>query len=153
MQQDCDGIPQRLPTTMNLCVGTAAGSGADFGGAYQVDDVAGWCGAIHQCRAGNPAAGGACACPSGFTPVSTRSIITLPCGGDAGTQIIYCIDTSASVQTFGGVYQLDDVGSTCRTVNPRTGTCSCPSGTTARAHRVVVDRDGLTGSQVFICTP
>lgn len=155
VQSDCPGIPMRFATKLRLCATTSLPTAADFGGAYQVDDGADWCGAVAQCRVGNPMAGGACACPAGFDPIAVRSIIRLPCNnGEAGTQIVFCGNKNVPIQTFGGVFQVDDFDPTCRVSNPWTGGCSCPANTKEQVFRVMVDgAPGLYGSTLRICVP
>jgi hypothetical protein len=154
VQSDCPGIPMRMKTTLDLCVGGAVAADSDFGGAYQVDDFDGWCGATAQCRVGNPLAGGACACPDGFTDaISLRSIARLPCdGSEVGTVVTFCGRQSAPLRSFGGAYQYDDFAPECRVPNPYTGACSCPADTTDVSYRVMVDgAPGLYGSTMHLC--
>lgn len=153
VQSDCPGVPMRSATRLRLCVTTGVSATSDFGGAYQVDDAAGWCGAVNQCRVGNPLAGGACVCPAGFDPIAVRSIIRLPCdNGEAGTQIVFCGNKNAALQTFGGAFQVDDFAPTCRVSNPWTGGCSCPANTKEQVFRVMVDgAQGLYGSTLRLC--
>lgn len=155
VQSDCPGIPMRMATKLRLCTTSSLSMTSDFGGAYQVDDVAGGCGAVNQCRVGNPMAGGACACPAGFDPIAVRSIIRLPCNnGETGTQIFFCGNKNAALQTFGGVFQVDDFEPTCRVANPWTGACSCPANTKEQVFRVMVDgAPGLYGSTLRLCVP
>ncbi len=156
VQSDCPGVPMRFATSLNLCAGAAVAAESDFGGAYQVDDIDGWCGATAQCRVGNPMAGGACACPAGFDDqITLRSIIRLPCDNSEGGSVIrLCGKQSAPTTTFAGAYQLDDFAPQCRAPNPWTGDCSCPAGTVDRAYRVMVDGAmGLYGSTAHLCTP
>lgn len=155
VQSDCPGIPMRMATKLRLCTTSSLPMNADFGGAYQVDDGAGWCGAVNQCRVGNPFAGGACGCPAGFDPIALRSIIRLPCdNAEAGTQIVFCGKKNAPLQTFGGAFQVDDFDPTCRVGNPWTGGCSCPANTKEQVFRVMVDgAPGLYGSTMRICVP
>jgi hypothetical protein len=144
----------RAATLLNLCVTSGVSDQADFGGAYQVDDFDGWCGATAQCRVTNPLAGDACACPAGFEQTITlRSIIRLPCdGSEAGTSIVLCGNSSAPYAAFGGAYQTDDLEPTCRVANPWTGGCNCPEGMTDRGYRAMVDgAPGLYGSQIHLC--
>ena len=70
VQSDCPGMPIRVSTRLALCATTGVSPESDFGGAYQVDDFDGWCGAEARCRVGNPLAGGACACPPGQAPIA-----------------------------------------------------------------------------------
>lgn len=156
VQSDCPTVPMRFATSFNLCVTSGVSPGSDFGGAYQLDDFDGLCGAgPASCRAGNPLAGGECACPEGFDDTSTvRSIIRLPCdGSEVGSRIVFCGNKEAPPSSFGGVYQVDDIEPSCRVVNPWTGACSCPEGTTDTAYRVMVDgAQGLYGSRLHMCT-
>lgn len=155
VQSDCPGVPMRSATKLRLCTTSSVPAASDFGGAYQVDDLPGWCGAVNQCRVGNPMAGGACACPAGFDPISVRSIIRLPCdNGEAGSTIVFCGNKNAALQTFGGVFQVDDVEPSCRVGNPWTGGCSCPANTKEQVFRVMVDgAAGLYGSTLRMCVP
>ncbi|MBK9262142.1 MAG: hypothetical protein IPM54_20355 [Polyangiaceae bacterium] len=155
VQSDCPGVPMRSATKLRLCATTSLPSTSDFGGAYQVDDAPGWCGANAQCRVGNPLAGGGCARPSGFDPIAVRSIIRLPCdNGEVGTQIIFCGNKNVPLKTFGGVFQVDDLEPKCRVANPWTGGCSCPANTTEQVFRVMVDGPGgLYGSTLRMCLP
>lgn len=154
VQSDCPGVPMRAKTNLNLCVANAVAPESDFGGAYQLDDIAGWCGATAQCRVGNPLAGGACACPDGFaTTIGLRSIFRLPCDdAEAGSTIVLCGKQGAPVASFGGAYQYDDFAPNCRVPNPYTGDCTCPAGTVDQVHRVMVDGAmGLYGSTIHLC--
>lgn len=155
VQSDCPGIPMRSATKLRLCTTSSVPSSSDFGGAYQVDDLPGWCGSAASCRVGNPMAGGACACPAGFDPIAVRSIIRLPCdNGEAGTQIVFCGNKNVPLQTFGGAFQVDDVAPACRVANPWTGGCSCPANTKEQVFRVMVDGGaGLYGSTLRMCLP
>jgi hypothetical protein len=155
VQSDCPGVPMRAKTELNLCLPGGVSGDSDFGGAYQVDDAAGWCGATDQCRVGNPLAGGACECPAGFSPIALRSIIRLPCDdSEVGTQVVFCGNQSADFSSFAGAYQRDDFDPVCRVANPWTGDCSCPAGTTDRVFRVMVDGNmSLYGSTMHLCTP
>ncbi len=155
VQSDCPGLPLRSVTRLNLCMTAGVSQESDFGGAFQVDDLDGWCGATLQCRVGNPLAGGACACPAGFDEaIALRSIIRLPCdAAEVGTQIVVCGNKDVPIRSFGGAYQLDDLEPTCRVGNPWTGGCSCPAGTMDRVFRVMVDgAQGLYGSTIHLCT-
>jgi hypothetical protein len=144
----------RARTSLSLCMTGGVSAESDFGGAYQVDDVDGWCGALAQCRVGNPSNGGACSCPAGFSPIELRSVIRLPCSEDeVGTRIFVCGNPSAPFRSFAGAFQTDDFEPTCRYANPWTGGCSCPEGSVDRAHRVMVDgANGLYGSTLHLCT-
>ncbi len=159
VQSDCPGMPMRATTEMRLCLTSGVGAESDFGGAYQMDDVEGWCGGDDggspRCRFANPQAGGTCACPTGFEPIALRSILRLPCNGnEGGSTIFLCHAPSVAVTTFGGAYQVDDFAPNCRVANPRTGDCSCPAGTTNQVHRVMVDgANGLYGSTIHLCLP
>jgi hypothetical protein len=155
VQSDCPGVPMRFGTSLRLCTTTSLSPSSDFGGVYQVDDLPGWCGAVAQCRVGNPLTGGACGCPAGFDAIAVRSIARLPCdNGEAGTQIVFCGNKNVPIQTFGGVFQVDDVDPTCRVANPWTGGCSCPANTTEQVFRVMVDGPaGLYGSTLRMCLP
>lgn len=154
VQSDCPGEPMRAKTFLELCLLDGVSVESDFGGAYQVDDGDGWCGATDKCRVGNPLAGGACACPEGFDPIALRSIVRLPCDdSEVGTQVIFCGNPQAPFTAFAGAYQRDDFEPTCRVPNPWTADCSCPEGTTDRAYRVMVDgAAGLFGSTIHLCT-
>ena len=156
VQSDCPGVPMRFATSLNLCVSTGVADDSDFGGAFQVDDIPGSCGAPTTCRVGNPMAGGACQCPAGFSDnVSLRSIIRLPCdNSETGNVITFCGRMGAPQKTYAGAFQVDDVAPNCRTPNPYTGDCSCPAGTTDQVHRVMVDgAAGLYGSTIHLCVP
>ncbi|MFO0551153.1 MAG: hypothetical protein U0271_22370 [Polyangiaceae bacterium] len=155
-ESDCPGVPMRSATALRLCMGSAATADSDFGGAYQLDDLPGWCGATNQCRVGNPLNGGACACPAGFDEViALRTIIRLPCDNAEGGNVLYlCGNKDAPRTSFAGAYQLDDFAPQCRAPNPWTGDCSCPAGTVDRAYRAMVDgAQGLYGSTVHLCLP
>lgn len=155
VQSDCPGIPIRSATNLRLCGTTSLSVNSDFGGAYQVDDLPGWCGAVNQCRVGNPLAGGACDCPAGFDKIAIRSILRLPCdNSEGGSLIVFCGNKSVPVKSFGGVFQVDDVDPSCRVGNPWTGGCSCPTNTKEQVFRVMVDGTaGLYGSTLRICIP
>lgn len=159
VQSDCPGVPMRAATEMNLCLTSGVGPESAFGGAYQVDDLEGWCGGADggspRCRIANPQAGNTCDCPNGFEPIGLRSIIRLPCSGtESGTTIFICSSPTAAPTTFGGAYQVDDLATPCRVANPRTGDCSCPTGTSNQVHRVMVDgANGLYGSTIHLCLP
>ena len=155
VQSDCPGVPMRSKTLLDLCVTPGVTPESDFGGAYQVDDAEGWCGATASCRVGNPMAEGACACPEGFDPIVLRSIVRLPCdGSEKGTQIVICANPDASSTGFFGAYQRDDLEPTCRVTNPWTGDCSCPAASTDHTYRVMVDgAAGLYGSTLHLCMP
>jgi hypothetical protein len=156
VQSDCPAMPMRSKTELRLCITGGVSAESDFGGAFQVDDFDGWCGATAQCRVGNPLAGGACACPDGFdAPITLRSIVRLPCdNAEAGTSITLCGNTQAAFTSFAGAYQLDDFAPNCRVANPFTGDCSCPAGSVDRVYRVMVDGAmGLYGSTIHLCTP
>lgn len=155
VQSDCPGVPMRSATTLELCVTSGVAASSDFGGAYELDDFDGWCGATARCRVANPMAGDTCACPAGFDDViALRSIIRLPCdGAEAGNTIFLCGNKDAPLASFGGAYQYDDFEPNCRVANPWTGACSCPAGTTDRVYRVMVDGGaGLYGSTIHLCT-
>ena len=148
----------RAATDVRLCTTAGLGATSDFGGAYQVDDLPGWCGAPTQCRTANPFTG-ACSCPNGFAQtVVIRSIIRLGCNNaEAGTTIVMCGNIAAPFSTYAGSFQDDDPlgigGRTCRAVNPWTGACSCPNGTVDRAHRVMVDSGNtIFGSLWHVCS-
>lgn len=156
VQSDCPAQPLRSATRLNLCVTPGVSADSDFGGAYQVDDLDGWCGSTAKCRVGNPLAGGACACPPGLDDaIALRSIVRLPCdGGEAGTLLVICGNKDVPIRSYGGAFQVDDLEPTCRVANPWTGGCSCPAGTAERVFRVMVDGGaGLYGSTVHLCTP
>ncbi len=156
VQSDCPGVPMRAATALRMCVAAATSADSDFGGAYQMDDLAGLCGATAQCRVGNPMAGGACTCPAGFPDVvGLRSIIRLPCDGtETGSQIFVCGNKAAPYAGYAGAFQLDDFAPACRVANPWTGDCSCPAGTSDRVYRVMVDGAmGLYGSTLHLCGP
>ena len=155
VQSDCPGNPLRASTRLNLCATSGVSDQSDFGGAFQVDDLDGWCGATAKCRVGNPMLGGACGCPAGFDEaIGLRSIIRLPCdAGEVGTVIVVCGNKDVPTRTVGGAYQFDDIDPQCRIANPWTGGCSCPAGTTDRVYRVMVDGGaGLYGSTIHLCT-
>jgi hypothetical protein len=154
VQSDCPSMPLRAATKLQLCMSTGVAASNDFGGAYQVDDFDGWCGASAKCRVGNPMAAGACACPDGFVGIGLRSIIRICDDSEVGTTIYVCGNQSAELQAFGGAFQVDDFAPACRVANPWTGTCTCPAGTQDRSHRVMVDGgEGLYGSTLHLCTP
>lgn len=155
VQSDCPGVPMRSKTLLDLCVTSGVSPESDFGGAYQIDDAEGWCGATAGCRVGNPMAGDACACPEGFEGIALRSIVRLPCdGSEKGTQIVVCANPNASPTGFSGAYQRDDLEPTCRVVNPWTGDCNCPADTTDHTYRAMVDgAAGLYGSTIHLCMP
>jgi hypothetical protein len=155
VQSDCPEMALRSSTRLNLCVTTGVSEQSDFGGAFQVDDLDGWCGATAQCRVGNPLAGGACACPPGHDEaIGLRSIIRLSCdGNEAGTTIVVCGNKDVPARTYGGAYQFDDLDPKCRVANPWTGDCTCPAGATDRVYRVMVDGGaGIYGSTIHLCT-
>jgi hypothetical protein len=156
VESDCSGFSVREATDVRLCYTAGQGASADFGGAFQWDDVAGWCGAPTQCRVPNPYTGD-CSCPSGSAQnVVIRSIIRLPCDGlDAGTTITVCGNSSAPFTSYAGSYQDDDSpgGRVCRATNPWTGACSCPSGSVDQSYRVMVDGGlGIYGSLWHVCS-
>lgn len=155
VESDCPGVPLRSATRLNVCVTEAASIESDFGGAFQVDDIDGQCGATARCRVGNPMAGGSCVCPPGFdTPIALRSIVRLPCGGaETGSVITFCGNRSVPMRAFGGAYQFDDLDPKCRIANPYTNDCACPQGTKDQAYRVMVDgAAGLYGSTIHLCS-
>jgi hypothetical protein len=155
-QSDCPMVPLRSPTGINLCVTPGVSEQSDFGGAYQVDDGNGWCGATGQCRIGNPLAGGACACPPGLDDtIAVRSIIRRPCDNlEMGSFMVLCGNKDVPIRSFGGAFQSDDYPPWCRVVNPWTGDCSCPAGTTDQVFRIMVDGDpGLHGGHLHLCAP
>jgi hypothetical protein len=157
-QAECVGSTTRSNTELALCLTQGVSPESDFGGAYQVDDIDGWCGSVDRCRVGNPLAGGACDCPVGFNPIGLRSVIRLPCdNADAGTRIYFCGNPTAAYRSFAGAFQTDDLGRACRYPNPWTGDCSCPEGSEDRSYRAIVDGtiDGtfmLYGSALHLCT-
>lgn len=154
VQSDCPAQAVRAATKLQLCLGSAVDPSNDFGGAFQADDLPGWCGAVATCRVGNPMAGGECKCPDGFVQIGLRSIIRICDDSEVGTTIYLCGNQSAALQSFGGAYQTDDFAPTCRVQNPWTGQCTCPPGTQDRTHRVMVDGGGdLYGSTLHVCTP
>jgi hypothetical protein len=120
-----------------------------------VDD-AGTC--SKGCRSSNPMTG-ACTCPTGTTRVDLRTLVETdlcPTTPVMSTWAV-CLSTTAPLATFGGAYQQDDPvagGVGCRTPNPKTGACSCPSDTTARRNRVLVESASgdYIGSNVYLCT-
>jgi hypothetical protein len=148
---DCAGAGAQTGATISFC---ASGSyaGGDFGGAYQIDDPVS-CSA--GCRTPNPFTG-SCSCPGGTSSVELRTLVGA-CGGIIGSHIGVCVNASATRTAFGGVYEVDDAGAAgsvgCRTANPFTGDCSCPSGTSAHGYRVEVDTPSFIGAVVFVCTP
>jgi len=156
VQSDCPGVPMRFATELRMCVTAGVSADVDFGGAYQMDDADGLCGATAQCRVGNPLNGNACACPAGFDEaISLRSILRLPCDGtEFGSTVVLCGNIDAPLASFGGAYQLDDIAPQCRVTNPWTGDCSCPAGTTDHSYRIMVDgAAGLYGSTAHVCMP
>jgi len=155
VQSDCPGVAMRSKTLIDLCVTDGVSAQSDFGGAYQIDDAEGWCGATAGCRVGNPMADGACACPEGFEAIALRSIVRLPCdGSEVGTQIVICANPDAPPSGLSGAYQLDDFEPSCRVPNPWTGDCTCPAATTDQTYRVMVDgAQGLYGSTLHLCMP
>ncbi|MEZ4406427.1 MAG: hypothetical protein R3A52_08130 [Polyangiales bacterium] len=147
---DCAGRGTQVGAVITFCGGPAAG---DYGGAFQSDDgVPGGGG----CRAGNPYTGG-CSCPSGYAGAVFRTLVDRVDGrsGLIGSRITVCTRSGSPRPGFGGAYQVDDGvpgGVGCRAVNPVTGACSCPGGTSAQALRVEVDSSaGFIGSQIFLC--
>lgn len=155
VQSDCPAMALRSATALRLCATSGVSPESDFGGAYEVDDFDGLCGAMPgSCRVGNPMAGNACACPSGFEPISMRSIIRLPCDNtEVGATVVLCGNKTAPLTTFGGAFQFDDFAPNCRVTNPWTNDCTCPAGAVDRAYRVMVDgAAGLYGSTMHLCT-
>ena len=155
-QSDCPDVALRSPTRFDLCITPGVSAESDFGGAYQVDDSDGWCGATARCRVGNPLAGGACACPPGLDEtIALRSIVRLPCDdNEVGTYVVICGNKDVPIRSFGGAFQVDDFEPMCRVVNPWTEGCSCPEGTTDHVFRVMVDGEpGLYGSTFHVCAP
>ncbi len=147
---DCRGAGIQTGATVVTC---AAGGPSDWAGAYQRDDNVP-CG--RGCRAANPYTGG-CSCPAGTTGVEFRTLTDAPpCSGLLGSHIGMCLRTGGARPSFGGAYQVDDNvlgGIGCRTVNPATGACSCPSGFSAGPLRVQVDSSrGFIGAVVYVCT-
>jgi len=146
---DCAG--GQNGATVTFC-GTGSYTGGDFGGVYQIDDAVA-CGL--GCRVANPYTGG-CSCPSGTTEISMRTLVSNSCGGIMGSRFVLCSHGSAMRTSFGGAYEVDDSvagGVGCRTANPITGGCSCPSGTSPHGVRVEVDTPAFIGAMVFVCTP
>ncbi|MBL8601309.1 MAG: hypothetical protein JNK72_05245 [Myxococcales bacterium] len=124
-----------------------------FGGAYAPNDPG-----CASCHTGNPLGGNLCGCPSGY-PVSQSVRVINDCRGQGtqhGAQIVTC--SLGAQGDWAGMYQRDDAvncGRGCRTVNPFTGACSCPAGTTATEYRLIVDTpscSGFVGSQIGLCT-
>lgn len=155
VQSDCPGMPLRSATTLQLCATAGVSPDSDFGGAYELDDFDGLCGAMPgSCRVGNPMAGNTCACPAGFEPITMRSIIRLPCDNtEVGAVVVLCGNKNVPLTTFGGAYQYDDFAPNCRVTNPWTNDCTCPEGAVDRAYRVMVDgAQGLYGSTMHLCT-
>ena len=126
------------------------GADNEFAGGYQQDDPI----PLGQhCRVPNRLTG-QCACPFGSMAVGIRTLVDLS-AGIGGSTINLCVRANQKPNTFGGVYQLDDPvrgGLGCRTSNPFTGNCSCPTGFKSQAHRTEVDSSfGAIGSNFFTC--
>jgi len=138
-----------------MCLTAGVSTDADFGGAHQIDDFDGWCGATAQCRVGNPMNDNACGCPAGFDEMISLRSIRLPCDStEAGTNLVLCGNKDVPIAAFGGAYQLDDFEPLCRVANPWTTACSCPEGTTDHSYRIMVDgAAGLYGSTAHLCLP
>lgn len=102
-----------------------------FGGAFQHNDAA-----CLSCGSSNPLATG-CACPAGFSEQTLR--VVSDCAGSGtyiGSDLRLCQVAATSAEAdYGGAFQQDDAAATCgagcRSANPVTGACSCPSGTAA----------------------
>ena len=161
---DCAGAGTHAGTNPQLCqLGTFSAT-ADYGGAWQQDDAV-LCGG--GCRSPNPATG-TCSCPAGTDPVAARALVDgVNTGVDAGmncaldiiaTTIVVCVNTAAPIASFGGAYQMDDPPGTgpCRAVNPRTGDCTCPAGTSSKLRvRLLAPGSGSIeiGSNLYLCSP
>lgn len=146
------------PRNFYQCIPSTHTRGSDFGGVWATGDVGTPCAAIPSdgCMAKNPFTG-ACTCPGSTSAVQLRTIIRCPSdGGMIGGHLGFCMDTSAKMVSFGGVYESDDPvsgGVGCRVTNPATGGCSCPAGTSANGYRVWVDSSaGIIGSTIFVCS-
>lgn len=146
---DCAGVHGAGASVCHPPVAPAA----EYAGAYQLDDAGATC--EQGCRSPNPYTG-ACSCPAGTTPISTRTLADTPCPNLVGSQIVFCAQSAGAHTAFGGAYQNDDAVATglgCRTPNPLAGdACACPAGTTPETLRVVADGNGgNVGSTIGIC--
>jgi hypothetical protein len=148
LHNDCSGV---RPATMQMCEASGAVAGV-WGGAFQRDDTTA---CATACRVSNAKTGG-CSCPAGYSELALRVLARSTCSTTIGSHIVACVHPSLGLDNFGGVYQVDDpVPSSlgCRTANPRTGACTCPSGFSASAYRTIVDvPGGMIGSVINFCS-
>lgn len=109
-----------------------------------------------------PTPAGSCTCPPGsdlFVGEVPLRVLNDCSGALHGGHIGVCNGTGAESvwASFGGAYQRDDptphsLG--CRSPNPLTGLCSCPTGLTEQSFRVLVDTDvggDFIGSTISFC--
>jgi hypothetical protein len=155
----------RLQTSLGLLIAaTACGSNGDeqqpavatsalnvdtdYAGSYLESDP----GTRSGCASKNVLSGW-CGCPDGSTSYGSARVLHDTFGGIVGGSLRYC--APASVNDFGGVYQVDDPvggGVGCRMPNAFTGNCSCPAGTTGSPLRTIVDSSaGRIGSRLYYC--
>ncbi|MEM9195058.1 MAG: hypothetical protein AAGF12_38155 [Myxococcota bacterium] len=108
---------------LSLCASTA--STADFLGAFLATD--GSCNP--ECLTPHPDTGG-CVCPAGAEAIELTTRVESGCGAQFAT-LTLCARGGVAPTTFAGAWQVQPTtGRGCRVPNPRTGACSCPSGTT-----------------------
>lgn len=126
------------------------GACTTFGGFFE-SNTAG-CAA---CNNGNPYASGACACPSGTTAGPAFALHN-DCAAVRPATLQICESTGAAAGVWGGAYQADDPVScslACRVSNGKTGGCSCPSGYSPVALRVLsrTSCSTIIGSSIHVC--
>jgi hypothetical protein len=144
-------------TIVTFCDRAARTPQSDWGGMY-VDYPAAFCGGRVDVT---NAYTGMLACPAD-TVATTYRMYLADCPGAPNSMvpIVLCTSMTAPVVTFGGAFEKDDdvdAQPDCRVVNPKTGDCTCPAGTSPRALRVFVNRSPINptiiGAHIFFCTP
>lgn len=122
---------------------------ATFGGSFVIDDAG-----CTACATPN-ALGGTCGCPAGFGTMSTARILD-DCSGIHGGLLTFCASSAKVGSDWNGAYEVDDAADCtagCRMPNPRTGACSCPSGSQPIVLRTLVDTScgNIIGSSLVLC--
>jgi hypothetical protein len=133
--------------TVAFCTAPTYPGGSDWAGVYQRNDPS----AGGACVVPNPYTAG-CNCPAGTAAISLRAEVA----GFNGTTIGLCCNTAAPITTFGGAYEVGDVGSVCLVGNPRAAGCTCPAGTAPFPLRGIFYHGtppGDWGTQMWICKP
>jgi hypothetical protein len=141
---DCAGGGTHHGATVQICPVVSSTVG-EFRGAYQVDDAVG---GGQGCRHRNPLTA-SCACPPLTARIGVRTLVDTA-SGLIGSTISLCMVLTVTPEDFGGAYQVDD-GGACRSKNPVTAGCSCPSGSLDQVLRLEVD--GPKGSRLHVCYP